>query len=60
MEELTKEYLTLFNGITDTVQKLETMTFELKLLQVRAEEEYLNRMNEPASDAATEKAAVDA
>lgn len=59
MEELTKEYLTLFTGITNTIQELESMTFELKTLQARAEEEYLARTNEPASDAATEKAAAD-
>lgn len=41
MDELNKEYTLLFNGITDTIQQLETMTKRLKNLQMRAEEAYL-------------------
>lgn len=41
MEELTKEYLVLFNGITDTIRQLEHTITRLKMLQQRAEEIYL-------------------
>ncbi len=41
MEELKKEYMLLFNGITDTVRQLEYTIARLKMLQTRAEELYL-------------------
>lgn len=41
MDELQKEYTTLFNGITDTIYRLEHTITQLKHLQLRAEEAYL-------------------
>ncbi len=41
MEELKKEYILLFNGITDTIRQLEYTITRLKMLQQRAEELYL-------------------
>ena len=47
MDELNKEYALLFNGITDTIRQLETMTLQLKKLQQRAEEAYLQACEPP-------------
>lgn len=42
MEELSREYALLFNGITDAIQAMEKTTRRLKYLQQRAEELYLS------------------
>ena len=41
MKEIGKEYLVLFNGISNTITELETTIFKLRLLQARAEDTYL-------------------
>lgn len=46
MEELNKEYTILFNGITETIRGLETTVHRLKLLQLAAENTYLDKTNE--------------
>lgn len=39
--EVSKEYLILFNAITDTVQTLESLRFKLISIQQLAEEMYI-------------------
>ena len=43
MKEITKEYLLLFNTITDAMESLERLRRELEEAQRRAEELYLER-----------------
>lgn len=50
MEELNKEYTLLFNGITDAIQQLENLTRQLKKLQLRAEEAYLQECEPQPAD----------
>ena len=42
-ESLTKEYTLLFNGITDTIEELETLLLRLKRRQAQAEELYVSQ-----------------
>lgn len=42
MAELSKEYTLLFNGITDTIQELQTLSNRLAALQLQAEELYIS------------------
>lgn len=41
VKEITKEYSILFNGITETIENLESAISLLKKLQQRAEEAYI-------------------
>ncbi len=41
MKEISKEYSILFNGITETIQELESTIIALKKLQQRAEDTYI-------------------
>lgn len=45
-ESITKEYALLFNGITDTIEELETLLLRLKRMQAEAEEIYISREEE--------------
>ena len=42
MAKLSKEYTLLFNGITDTIQELQTLSNRLAALQLQAEELYIS------------------
>lgn len=46
MESLSKEYLLLFNSITDTEKALEELKQKLILTQQKAEEIYISRDTE--------------
>lgn len=50
MDELNREYTLLFNGITDTIQQLEHTISRLKILQIKAEEEYLRERDGMCAD----------
>lgn len=52
MNDLSSEYMTLFNGITDSIKSLEILLSNLKSLQQKAEEEYIN--NEEDDDCCQE------
>ena len=41
--ELPGEYTTLFNAITDAIEALEKLVYELKLAQNRAEDQVIRR-----------------
>lgn len=41
-DEITKEYLILFNGITNTIQELQSMAVRLAMLQRDAEQAYIS------------------
>lgn len=43
MEEITKEYTGLFNGVSDTIEDLETIISKLQQLHQNAEERYIQR-----------------
>lgn len=43
---LPEEYTKLFNAITDTITALEKLVYELRLVQVNAEETYISREEE--------------
>lgn len=43
MEDMEKEYTTLFNVITDTISQLSLLREKLILAQQQAEEMYINR-----------------
>ena len=49
MQELTKEYLFLFNTITRTQQELQRLEEALLQAQRTAEEPYLERTDDPAA-----------
>ncbi len=49
MQELTKEYLFLFNTITRTQQELQRLEEALLQAQRMAEELYLERTDDPAA-----------
>lgn len=44
-EQLSPEYLLLFNGISDTIEELQAMIDRLKFLQQRAEELFIEKVN---------------
>ena len=45
MEHLNKEYIILFQGISEALETLETLSVRLKRLQAAAEEAYLERLD---------------
>lgn len=49
MDDLKQEYVTLFQGITETIMTLEDLALRLKRLQATAEEIYLERCEEEDS-----------
>lgn len=51
MDDLKKEYTILFTGITNTIATLEDMIFNLKDLQRRAEEAYIEGLPPEESNA---------
>lgn len=55
-DEITKEYLVLFNGITNAIQELQSMAVRLAMLQRDAEQAYIDRgcPDDPAAAPATE------
>lgn len=46
MDNITKEYTLLFNGITTIISELQTITVRLASLQQQAEQIYLDRTSE--------------
>ena len=42
---LPEEYTQLFNAVTDTITTLEKLIYELRLVQVNAEEKFIAREN---------------
>ena len=48
MQDISKEYLLLFNALTDTEEALQRLRGELLEVQRRAEELYLSRGEEPS------------
>lgn len=53
--QLTKEYLTLFNAITDALERLDRLSLDLAAAQALAEEIYISTAEE-ASDVSTASA----
>ncbi len=41
MDDISREYAILFNGVTDVIQQAEALVRQMKLLQQRAEEAYI-------------------
>ena len=57
MDELSKEYCTLFNGISGTILEMEAMIGKLKMLQLDAERIYISRGQKPAGIAPHQRSA---
>lgn len=53
MEQLTKEYSHLFNGISAAIVELQAMTYTMVALQQQAEEIYISRQSQPTVDGST-------
>ena len=51
MDNITREYTLLFNGITSTISELQAITFRLAGLQQAAEQLYIERSNESEPEA---------
>ena len=51
MRELSEEYLTLFNSVTDALETLEQLRVRLQLAQQMAEEAYLRGEADQPEDA---------
>lgn len=43
MDELSKEYLVLFHGISSIAKELQSITIQLAILQQQAEQAYIER-----------------